>query len=102
MGRANCKSPKTLLIYQHTHLISELSCSRYAHAVRYVDKSDRLYVSGLRGLDILDPTSCEWTDTIHADDVGSGVSVPEVTEDRIYVMNGNGVVMALRHPSTST
>jgi hypothetical protein len=65
----------------------------------YFDKTDRLCVSGLRGLDILDPTGSAWLDTIHADDLGNGVSVSQVVEDRIYVMNGRGVVMAPWHSS---
>jgi len=87
--------PETLLLFEGTRLVREIPCSPYASDVRFSPSTGLLYVSGLRGLDILNPDTGEW---LHALESADGIGLVEVTENRIYAMDMRGVVRALRHP----
>ena len=64
---------------------------------RYSAEKRLLYASHLQGVDLLSPDTgeilCKLTTT-----VSSGVALVDVTDDRIYVLTGDGSVHALRHP----
>lgn len=90
---------ETVLVYEGTKLAQHLGCSHHLHAVRHVAQTDRLYASGLNGLDILDPNAGVWLHSIQPGYPDHGVSVPDVAHGRIYMMNARGLVMALQHPA---
>ncbi len=90
--------PETLLLFEGTRLVREIRCSPCASDVRFSPSTGLLYVSGLGGLDILNPDTGEW---LHALESAHGIGLVEVTENRIYAMDMRGVVRALRHPGRS-
>ena len=92
------RESERLLLLESAHLIREMRCSSYVHAVRYSRATGLLYASGLRGLDILNPETGDWLATLRSAERTSGNGLPEVTENRIYTIDGKGVVSALRHP----
>jgi outer membrane protein assembly factor BamB len=104
-GKRNNKADRrrakaeTVFVLEGTRLIREFRCSGYASAMRFSLATGLLYVSGLRGLDILDPGTGEWLHTLRTSEAAGGFGLPDVTEDRIYVIDGKGVVCALRHPN---
>jgi hypothetical protein len=89
---------ETVLILEGTRLIREIKCSGYASAVRFSPATGRLYASGMKGLDIINPETGERLHTLRPAEMTSGNGLPDVTEDRIYVIDGDGVVFALQHP----
>jgi len=78
--------------------IQEIACSEYAHAARFSPATGLLYVSGFRGLDVLNPETSEWLYTMKTDEENYSLSLPDVSKGGVYVMDGYGVVHALRHP----
>jgi outer membrane protein assembly factor BamB len=92
---------ETLLLFEGTRALREIQCSGYASAVRFSRATGLLYVSGLMGLDILDPQTGEWMYTIRSAEENSGYGLPEVTENKIYCIDGSGAVSALQHPRST-
>jgi hypothetical protein len=92
---------ETIFVFERSRLICEIPCSGYASAVRFSHETGYLYASGLNGLDILNPATGEWLHTLRTDETTSGYGLPDVTKNKIYLMGGNGVVRAMRHPATT-
>lgn len=71
----------------------------YCLACRYVKETGFLYESHLQGLNISDPASGNIVYEIRAEK-SEGVGLVDVKDGVIYALTNNGVVLALRHPST--
>jgi hypothetical protein len=87
-----------IFVFEGTRLIREIPCSEYASTLRFSPVTALLYASGLEALDILNPKTGEWLHTLRSDESTLETGLPDVTEDRIYSIDGKGVVRALRHP----
>ncbi len=90
---------ETIFLFEETRLLREMRCSSYIQGIRYSDATGLLYTSGLRGLDILNPQTGEWQHMLQSADM---TCLPDVSENRIYAIDGNGVVYALQHPASHT
>jgi outer membrane protein assembly factor BamB len=68
---------------------------------RYSAEKRLLYASHLQGVDLFSPDTgeilCKLVTT-----VSSGVALVDLTDDRIYVLTGDGSVHALRHPDEAS
>jgi hypothetical protein len=81
--------------------IREIRCSDFAGFGRFSPFTNLLYITGQIGLDIINPATAEWLYTMRTSEPTPGYfPLPEVTNDRIYALDGNGVVYALKHPTT--
>ncbi len=92
---------ETLFMFEGTRLIRKIPCSRYAMSVRFSPITGLLYASGIRAIDILNPETGECLHTLPDNEPTGGFALPEVSEDRLYLIDGKGVIRALRHPSSS-
>ena len=92
---------ETMFLFEGSRLIREIPCSGYASAVRFSPATGLLYASGLKGLDILNPATGEWLHTLRPTERTSGYGLPDVAKDRIYAIDGNGVVCATQHPAVN-
>jgi hypothetical protein len=93
-------SEETILAFEGAQLIREMRCSAYGSAARYSPQTKKLYVSGQKAIDILDPQTGHWLYTLRpaSNESRAGYGLPDATQDRIYVMSAAGIVSALRHP----
>jgi outer membrane protein assembly factor BamB len=68
-------------------------------ALRYISASGLVYLSHLRGIDVLRPVTGTllWRLTLH-DDTRGGLALVDVKDNEIYTLMGDGSVYALRHP----
>jgi hypothetical protein len=98
---ADVPDPKAdiMLVLEGTRLIREINCSPYSRAVRFSAATGLLYASGLWGLDILNPAAGEWQCALRDTGRTGGYGLPDVTENRIYTIDGEGVVRAVHHPA---
>lgn len=77
-----------------------MHCSKYGNAARYSHQTGLLYVSGLTGIDILNPETGEWLHSVRPADGRAGdYGLPDIAGNRIYSVSANGVVSALQHPN---
>lgn len=92
------RESETLLLFEGTQLVREIVCSAYASAMRFSSSTGLLYTSGLSGLDILNADTGQWSHTLRPEKQTSGYGLPEVVENRLYTVDGDGIVYALEHP----
>jgi hypothetical protein len=92
------RDSEILFMFEGTRPVREMRCSRYAHAARYSSATGLLYTSGLMGVDILNPETGEWLHALRPPERAGGCGLPEVAENRIYALDGSGVVYGLQHP----
>jgi hypothetical protein len=87
-----------VFVFEGIRLVREIQCSGYASAVRFSPATGLLYASGLNGLDILNPETGQWLNMLRLAERTGGCGLPDVTKDRIYLIDGKGAVCALQHP----
>lgn len=67
---------------------------------RYDAAADRIYLSHLRGIDILRPSTGALVSRIAMNgDSGGGIGLVDVADAKIYALVGDGTIYALRHPA---
>jgi putative pyrroloquinoline-quinone binding quinoprotein len=97
-AEVNQRESEILFMFEGARLLREIHCSPYASAVRFSRATGLLYASGLSGLDILNPDTGEWLHTLRSTEMTGGYGLPDVAGNRIYTMDGTGVVCAVQHP----
>jgi outer membrane protein assembly factor BamB len=78
----------------------DIQCSEYAFGARFSPVSGLVYVSGVMGIDILKPDTGEWLYALRTADTTSGSGLPDVSNEEIFAIDGDGILYALRNPAT--
>jgi outer membrane protein assembly factor BamB len=75
------------------------SSTAYVAFARYAKETKLIYVSHLEGIDVRRQSAGVLAFRIRRNKILSGISLVDVSTNRIYVLTGDGYVYALRHPT---
>ncbi len=96
--RYNSESIKVAMV-DSSGATQDIQCSEYAFGARFSPMSGLIYASGLMGMDVVSADKGEWLYALRTSEPTSGCCLPDVSKERIFAIDGDGVLYALRHPT---